>query len=533
MADVTIKVTGIPVDPMGVTISYGVNMIPVCMIQVNPVNSPLIQSSDTYKKNRTKVSVVAKVQNQSLSFEGYYDGLSINYSYGSVVYNAVIKSNQQLLLESNAQIPGLSAGGLNPFTRSGFMGKEISGDNGDVEKIENLVLGKIKVDVGDIPLIKLYSDILIAVLDAQTNDAYIQEFQPKDQESQDVTMLYDFFKNADFKAKTKQALAILQQDFDMTATDKINPKLGNATRQDILISLIESFLKGPNSVWESMVSYYSGLGCCLLCSKKKIFLLPDNGFITPKSSGYSLHKRGIVNEALPADYSSFSVNDNGYKNIGYVAIVQDLSNALNFFGNQQYFKGGYPKKGQQSDSPQGAVAILSNHPFIYLSGEVGRNSTGSGKVAKSYGERTSNVPGGKQQFDGIKTDEEGVEKAYDEDYYTFLRDVVDNYAETKYFQIRYGDRTGDILMDFNNNWVPATSGVLYSKQIEQKLFFMVQSVTHNISISASNSGSASTSINFNSCRSGQAPLSIDTDKLYNYNQGDMISVQSKFLADIK
>jgi hypothetical protein len=118
-------------------------------------------------------------------------------------------------------------------------------------------------------------------------------------------------------------------------------------------------------------------------------------------------------------------------------------------------------------------------------------------------------------------------------YEDILHEILENYAETKFYQVRYADRQGTITMDFNTDWVPGTSGTLYIRETGMFIAFYVTSVTHRIEISAPSNGSATTVVNFCCGRMGYKPVGVDKDKYLGYDLDKEKDIQKKFLSDIK
>jgi hypothetical protein len=126
--------------------------------------------------------------------------------------------------------------------------------------------------------------------------------------------------------------------------------------------------------------------------------------------------------------------------------------------------------------------------------------------------------------------EKGKEKK--ESLSSYAGDVIKNYAETKFYQVRFSDRQGSITMDFNPYWVPGTGGTLYVRETGCTLTFYVQSVTHRVDMSAPSNGTAITTVSYTCGRIGKKSVGTKEDKFLGYNSDKEEGVQEAFLSDI-
>jgi len=110
-------------------------------------------------------------------------------------------------------------------------------------------------------------------------------------------------------------------------------------------------------------------------------------------------------------------------------------------------------------------------------------------------------------------------------------EIIRNYAETKFYQARYGDRLGTITLDFNPDWVPGTGGSLYIRETGVFIAFYVTGVTHRIDLSPPNNGSATTIINFSCGRIGSDPVGVDKDMFLGYDRDKEEKLQNRYLGD--
>ena len=102
----------------GITVSYGINMIPACMLTLNV---PYIMEKfpnffhhpNQYKvstKKQLDVKIKFKSETGCFDFTGYFDGLSVVQTPGGMEYTAIIKNKFQLLTELYPKVVGIYPG---------------------------------------------------------------------------------------------------------------------------------------------------------------------------------------------------------------------------------------------------------------------------------------------------------------------------------------------------------------------------------------------------------------------------------------
>jgi hypothetical protein len=544
MADVEILVAGLPdVTPLGITLTYGVNTLPVCLVSIDPSisndasTSTLIQDPDAYKRKGdilvdVSVTYPDSQTTETITFLGLFDGLSIDMSFGSMTVNAVIKSKFQQLLECYTKIPGLNAMGLNPFQRVSCFSIDSTGDLNTAFK--NLFVSNgYGVPTDGQNVLQYYLSLAKFALGVQTGQGGDLASIIGTAQNQDITNLLNLLEHPGFQAGATKGLSLLNSSLNLDAVAGLPSNLLAAGNFAIGNNCIDSYLNNSEILWENMVQFYNTCGCNLIASQSTIYIAPNNGFlnITPATTGGP-------NVAIPSQYNHFSYNDNGYRDIGYVAVLAECSfSGQDLIGNMKSY-GGYPANGQISLSPSSGLVVVKNHPLLFLDDQ-------SLTVPDHFNDKQESLAGGEANYSKPQTYASGATApvASMQDVSTSvntgtdgsggLQKYGDNYAEIKFYQLRYGDRTGQIIMQFNNNWVPGTCGALYIKKLSIWMFFYIELVTHTIRMDAPSSGTAITVINFSCARIGTKPAGVDKDTLFNYDSTKMTTLVNSFIGDNK
>ena len=183
-------------------------------------------------------------------------------------------------------------------------------------------------------------------------------------------------------------------------------------------------------------------------------------------------------------------------------------------------------------SKASGVLIMHAHPFMAFS-DAGANKPEANQKGKAACDAGSMYED-KEQITDVENSEDlpqGEKKAVEDNRKPF-KDMLDNYAEQKFLQVRYGDRQGSMTLSFNPNWVPGASGTLFIRSTEMFLEFYVTSVTHRVDLSPPANGSAITTINFNCGRMGKQTIGVSKDEFLGYDGKKEKDFQKKFIADI-
>lgn len=558
---VSVTVSPLPgVTPIGVTLNYSVGNISTCLVELAPGDdedpkivpsaSGILAELDTMKR-KDEISVEIEVHThvgssssptpdkKTLKFTGVLDGVSLTNSVGAHTYQAVLKGKQQVLLEVTTLTPGLYPASIDiyksPFTSMVVNSGAKDGNSVDVQ------WGNAKASLGldykQNPLL-FYKNLMIKLLDLQLGP--YEEFIGRSKMLNAETALRKVFGNDQYKAAIEAAKDILDT-IDMSAvTGGYVDKL--SLDQPQLSSVVKNFFfSGPNILLENYKSFLEFMGCTMVFSNDKIFIVPINSFIKQESKTPAFRKlQDAPNVAYPADYTNYVYSDNGYRDIAHVIIsgIDIVSDNIQFAsGFEDLFIGEYHADSETTQAT--GVLVMKKHPFMFYSNSSPMHDViGNAKAKKmfddpdksphaeplSYSEAESSTEADKAEERRVKARKE-ADKAG-------LGGVLTNFAEQKFYQYRYGDRQGSLTTDFNPNWVPGANGVLYIRATDMFLQFFVNSVTHRIELNPPTAGTAITVISFNCGRMGKDPIGITKDGFLGFDRAKEKAFQKAFLKDI-
>jgi hypothetical protein len=287
-------------------------------------------------------------------------------------------------------------------------------------------------------------------------------------------------------------------------------------------------------------------GCVLLPSNENLYVVPQSNFVALNGTCPAIKEQSIEpNVAYPADYSNFVLNDNCYKNIRYCFIScvgQGGATTSREGAIVSSWMGQYPENEDDIHPDDGASGVYVTQAPPWLGRNIGALFMLHSKQATdglTSGTAHTDIGSTKEVTDVDQGKQAATSKQqeYDSKYGSQAEDVkkvLNKYAKARFLQEKYSDRTGSFSLQFNPQWVPATTGFLASRQPKVMFNFYVTSVTHHIEISGAQTGTASTHVNFNCARYGGDMGSIptvDSNELYDYNEGSMKGLQSHWLRD--
>ena len=521
-SDVEVTVTGLPFDEKAVTgirISYGINTIPFALITLDSTAVNVLCNPEQYKNRDNEVRIAIKSKTGCIYFDGFLDGVSVNQTVGGMSYSVVIKNKFQRLFEIYPKCVGVMPASFAIFTAPNNL--KIEQDSRTL--FREMTVARTKLNL-NLPIGELLLEYIKLTIKSQvqwelnTNKLAIKYNQIVKQFSDAA-----YINNAQFGL---DLLSEENTDISLLRKCKI---LGYQCAEDVL----NLTLGDHTDLWDMMLRTYSYLGCCLIIANNKMFIVPEASFLRG-----NLSKTGDrPNLALPNQYSGFSVNDIGYTNLAACHVMID-SAALPAGTTADLpqlitqYMGMYPAEGASVENSEGGTGILIVKASPFLMNGLTRGYCRN----KNIQEKISNQD---SHFSAVVTDSGNVKaarEASNEKYRSDLEDqkkILNGYAKTKYLQAKYGDRTGSLNTYFNPKWVPGTTGTLYTKQPGLFYQFYVNSVTHDITLSAPNSGNALTSVNFSATRAGSSELpGLREDGLYGYDTSAMEALQTKWINDI-
>jgi hypothetical protein len=553
-SDVKLKVTGLSgITPIGFTVTYQIGAIPTAEIHFAPgairplkISGPpsgLLANVDSEKRKNditvdleidTYAGRVAGRKTRKLKFVGLLDGVSISNLVGGNSYRAILKNKAQVLLELTTLMPGLYPSSVNIYKNPDFA---IALKKGGDEETAMKAWGRLISDeaVFSKPPIECYKDIIKKIIEKQQNGW--PEFCGTNKIIGEKQVFEKVFNDPRYKKALERAKEIFDK-IDLSAVQ------GGSQPKKSAMSLVfqgiaNAFSAGPNILLENFLNFLNSVGVTLIFGNSKIFAVPINSVINQELTVPSLKKlQDKPNICYPADYNSYTYSDNGYRDISTVIVNTDGYVGGTYLGGITFDNGAVAHFAEEKDISQASgVLVVRAHPWLLMS-PIATLSTDS-----KEGRKNQDLPGvpqteeGAEDFNSSTTEAKGDaasrQKEKDEDVKKQLKTVLDNYAETKFYQSRYADRQGSITMDFNPDWVPGTSGALYVRESQMWLVFYVVSVTHTVEVGAPNNGTALTIINYNCGRMGKKPPGVDKDEFLGYDKGKESSVRQQFIQDIK
>lgn len=537
MSDVTVSVTGLPFDQKavsGVAFDFGYNSIPCASLQLV---SPYIEENhrdflcdpDSYKKKTRDsfVKISVKSKTGCLNFEGVFDGLSFSQSPGAFNYSAIIKSKFQSLLEVYPKLIGMDPSSLMVFKRDN---QYLAATPGSPDTpYSGLTAGALRVPVAGKSLLEIYIDVLKNVLTSQqtliTNT------------NQNFAKILKLMQDDIYKKNITKAMKMIS-NIDISAV-KDNKILADYC----LPWIVDKIVNCPDTMWDALLSGLDEMGCMLLPGVTKLFIIPKANFLKLKGSVPSSFgaKSTEINQAWPADYSSFMVSDRSYRNLRACFVVPmhvnvPASNPGGFGLWESQIYGSYPKEGSSDIKDDGSTGILIKPVPSFFAANLTAIYAQNAKVQAALKDNSNPLAGKELEMDSAKVMEKIASGVHEgTGIVTGYEELYDNLAKSYFLQEKYEERGGSIQLLFNPKWVPGTTGFVYSRHPGLSYNFFVTSVKHEIALGSGNSGIAQTTVSFSSSRYAGSPGDVPgTDKvdMYKYDEGKMKSVQQSWLSDV-
>jgi hypothetical protein len=512
---------------IGATIVYPMGGIPYAAVDIIPSGGIKISQGglpdiDSQKRQEASVSVSVKSnggRGGSLNFKGVIDGMSVNNMVGQSSYQAIIKNAGVCLLEATTLMPGLIPSGINVYKMPNF-GATHNSQGGDDDNLEHFV------DMQDVDLkkspIEVYTEILKKILQMQVDGSWEKKVGLEEMVSGGQPF-EKIFNGSAYKKTATNALKYISTVDLSAVTSGAASKVGMS--DDALVtSLMRIFKLGPQVVLENYLNFLRLLGCTVIFSNSKMYVVPENSTLKQGGKG--------INSATPNDYNAYSYNDNGYRDIGSCIVLTDGSMGGFNLASKGFDSGTIGCFEDAKVSKAGGTLIVSANPFMAASANAPAASD-SKKIAQKMdnpGDPLLKSPAtaaeqGKAQS-GAAALASGMKNRFKK-----VGSVLDNYAQSVLYQARYGDRTGSVTMEFNPNWVPGTGGSIFIKQTNTYIHFNVTTVTHMISTAAPTTGTAITTVSFNCGRVGQSPAGLDSYKYFGYDSGKEKGIQGSYIGD--
>jgi hypothetical protein len=550
--DVKLTVSPLPgVTPIGVSLNFSVGAVPVCLVDFAPglpsaikiepgIGLGVLQNPDQYKRlEEIDVDITVKSRTGSgsetshkLKWKGLLDGINLSNNIGGNTYQAVLKGKAQTLLELTTMTPGLIPGSINIYNNpySVFLYNCDSGPDQVYAAWSDFSVSP-GLDLSENPL-KFYVDMMKKVIKSQLGE--YSQYLGKSESVYSNKVLEELFTEGRYQRALQKGQELLDK-IDISAVQSGTITGITTATVGVGDTVREYFFNGPPVILENLMNFLNFLGCTLVFGSEKIWVVPERSFI--KQQGPKPGKKEestLYNTAYPADYNGYTYSDNGYKDTMAVVLSQvAVSNGVELasVSKDPALVGFYKDENELTNAS--GVLVLSDHPFAGATNSNSANPTNAKEFKNKADGDESYMPEPKKYGDN-ETEETQSQKADEnkDDYVSALSPSLNNYAEIKFYQARYGDRRGSINLSFNPNWVPGTSGTLFIRETGFNLDFWVESVTHRIDVSPPAGGSAMTIVNFCCGRMGTSPVGVESDKFLGYDRGMESSVQSAFVSDI-
>jgi hypothetical protein len=533
-SDVEITVTGLPgIDAKavaGVSITYPYNEIPVASVQlvapyVEENARALLCDPDSIKKQTRSsgVKITLRTKSGCIKFDGVFDGLSFTQSPGGMSYSAIIKSKFQVMREIYPKFIGVDPISVLPFKR--VVGLEINSGNG-ADPYASFKAPLSRVDTSGKTLVEYYIELIKEILKCQR--------QLVTNTTAELASILKLMNDDRYKQSLDKAIEMLD------AIDIEHAKASDVRAGRCASYLIEKVIYSQDTLWDTLISGLGDMGCMLLPANDKLFIIPQANYL--KMTGISApqfqEEATAPNHAYPVDYSNFSVNDVSFRNLRacYVLpIAQDANPVATSYRSQ--LLGTYPSEADANSSPDdGSTGILIIPAPTFIIQNIDSLYTNNSAIQDDLKDNTKAYAGEVvEDSDEPKNDVKAAIEKFEEQIAP-LQEVLDKYAKSRFLQEKYSDRGGSFTAQLKTNWVPGTTGFVYSRHPGLFYCFFVNAVTHSISLGGGKVGQATTQVSFNSCRYGGSASSVpgtDEATLFNYTSGDMTTVQNDWLSNVR
>lgn len=520
--------------PTGVVLRYGLNAIPTAILDLSPQDLDLVCNIEKWR--RTPVKVRVESIHGCMTFRGLVDGLSMSQSVGDMRMQLIIKHPFQLLAEINPKLLGYHPAGVDFTRRVEALQMEVN--NSNMLMVKYAIGDQISIDLKK-PLFEGIIEVLKAVVRSQLQWQITQSHV-----------------GPSAKVAIQAADAIREKHLKVAET-LLNAIDASFVKTNLSLAdfftlnfVLESICETRSNLFDVLLTLLETVGCGLIIGNNKAFIVPNSGFLQQQHKAEINFREvsKVPNVLYPSQYNSVSFNDNGYRDISGVYLMSDDRNILLVDG---FFK----------DDATGGTGGITGEVLPYvisfnnaalraagiseistaLNDALRSNSAGDASVSaggSEEGQHTTVKETAKKEKETTdaehKKKNEAEQKARDA-MYKFAND----WAQLRYYQLKYTDRMGGIGLLFNPNCVPGTLGMVYLRAPGVYIDYFVTDVTHEIRMGAPEQGQATTHIGFNCGRMGSygsAPLSAGLAKLdlFNgFNAETSAKIAVDFVKDIQ
>ena len=537
---ITLTGDGIPnIVPIGASVSYGINRLPVASVQLNPQSLSLLCDFDTVRRKNVTLNI--KTNRGCIVFEGVIDGNSISQQPGSLTTSLIIRHKYTFLNEIYPRMIGLSAGSANAFAITNV----ITYNPGEVEKgVERIEAGNgeggqegLYLEDSQLFGFEQYGlstnqnlmDFLVAfnkvLIKAQMNSRLLQT---KVTYADEPNNLYSILDAADINAHLMGPVALnllssivtkYTSKFALTAA---TPSLAGPIIKDV------GFLE--DTLFSNLIKMINEYNCVFVIGNNHAYIVPEAAYLAvPKTASLRrTQKSAQYNIALPADYESFTFSDNGENTVKGVYVIPDPVQTTQWgMSTSHVISGVYldPNPNVFGNIVVKSIPAVAGIAMGYAA------AVGSQGIQSNIKSQTPLINAPVQTAD-VQASMDTAAATLNSNWVIPYRNYINQWAEIEYCKIKYDDRVGSISMPFNNNWIPGGVGSIYTRQPGTYIDFYVTEVTHTFSVSVPASGSANTSVSFKGGRPGASDPGLDTISLFDYSYTDNISFCNDFIKDI-
>lgn len=507
-------------EPTGIAITYGVNMIPYAVIDLPPTQAKMLCDFDQ-EIRREPVSIRVRTSFGCLVFDGLADGLSSSASPGSTTLQLIVKSAFQELLETFPRSPGMHP---NPLIDILFRRPTFEIKNYTVTDWLHTVTAKAHAGLNENqPPSRYIINAGIAILEQQENirTQYQAIMGPGTKPIMDVIESYT-------KVKFDRAIALLRK----VDTSYVDETIGLTVKDSRISQLITPCLiENTGSVFDFLIQAFSRFGCNLVVgSRGNAYVIPNAGFVKIPHIESKKIVQGTLSPSAnifyPMDYESYDFSDAGYKDVKAVYVISDPA-------SQMHSSNDSPDLGRYVDpnpNTTGGILVASIPQAIAynLGAVLGENTK---KSQRAVAEQTPNLNPTLTQTD-IETHQKQQKLKIHTDTWKLKQGFFDQWAELKYLEVKYMDRTGSVMGMFNPNRAPGAVGVIYTRLPGIAIDMLITSVTHRFQVSPPNGGQAVTSVAFNCGRFSKSGSGVDEISLFKYTGQKSLDFATKFAKDI-
>jgi len=496
--------------PTGVTLQYGLNIIPTAVLELSPRDADIVCDFEKYRRSTMRMDIMSK--QGCTTFIGLVDGLSMSQSVGDMRMQLVLKHPFQLLAEINPKLLGYHSTGV-PFTRR-VEALQMELDRSEMRLVTLAIGEAIATDLSK-PLPEGMISVLKAMVNSQLQWQLTQNAIGRS--AQAAVMAAEAIR----EKHLKMATALL----DSIDTSFV-PTYLTLSDFHTLNFVLESICETRSNLLDVLLSLLETIGCGLVIGNSKAFVVPNSGFLRQHHKGTVRLGSTVTtpNVLHPSQYNSVSFNDNGYRDISGVYAMSDDRNVLGVDGIFLDPSGG-------TGGIVGEVmpyVISFNNAALRAAGvsEVSQtaanpdrpNSAAAAPETEGNSENAQREAMKKIVTKERESTDEGYRRSNLEEQraldamYRFAND----WAQLRYYQLKFSDRTGAVNMLFNPNCAPGAVGQVYLRAPGVYIDFFVTGVTHEVRMHLPDVGQATTSLSFNCGRMGayrSSPLTAGLEKL--------------------